>query len=52
MKEGWGDGTPTGEAKRALSYWRELNFEEITKKQDFLNKKKIALSYRREGRIW
>ena len=39
MKEGWGDGTPTGEAKSALSYGRELNFEKITKKHDFLKQK-------------
>ena len=52
MKEGWGDGTPTGEAKSALSYRRELNFEEITKKHDFLKKRTIGLSCRREGRIW
>ena len=52
MKEGWGDGTPTGEAKSALSYRRELNFEEIAKKHDFLKKTEIALSCRREGRIW
>ena len=44
MKEGWGDGTPTGEAKSALSYRRELNFEEITKKHDFLKKKQTLRS--------
>ena len=49
MKKGWGDGAPTGEAKIALSCRRELNFQEIAKKTDFLEKTEIALSCRREG---
>ena len=46
MEEAWEDRAPPGETKIALSCRRELNFEEIAKKHDFLKKMEIALSCR------